>query len=138
MDNWHGKPMAAKTADAIAAIKSIIVDESAHIDPILPTNDLDEVDISNIRLDTPPDYKLGELIATRVAYGKGLPKLGANNTRVVAMDGDTKNSTYAIFFKVSITFLHYNILYILYIHQLFICRMPSQIDSSNVLLLSRI
>ena len=39
-------------------------------------------------------------VAVRVAYGNGLPKLGANNNNVVAMDGDTKNSTYAIQFKV--------------------------------------
>ena len=39
-------------------------------------------------------------VATRLAYGTALVKIGKNNSRVVAMDGDTKNSTFAIKFKV--------------------------------------
>jgi len=42
-----------------------------------------------------PKYKLGEMIATRVAYGKALAKLGDVDPRIVALDGDTKNSTFA-------------------------------------------
>jgi len=43
-------------------------------------------------------------VATRVAYGTALVKLGQNNDRVVALDGDTKNSTFAITFKVCISY----------------------------------
>ena len=39
-----------------------------------------------------PAYELGEKVATRVAYGTALAKLGAVDPRVVALDGDTKNS----------------------------------------------
>ena len=39
-------------------------------------------------------------VATRAAYGTALAKIGKNNHRVVAMDGDTKNSTFAQKFKV--------------------------------------
>ena len=39
-------------------------------------------------------------VATRLAYGTGLAKLGKNNPRVIALDGDTKNSTYSIKLKV--------------------------------------
>ena len=42
-----------------------------------------------------PDYKLGEKVATRAAYGTALAKLGTSNPLVVALDGDTKNSTFA-------------------------------------------
>jgi transketolase len=42
-----------------------------------------------------PEYKLGEKIATRAAYGTALAKLGSGDQRVVALDGDTKNSTFA-------------------------------------------
>ena len=42
-----------------------------------------------------PAYTLGEKVATRVAYGTALAKLGAVDDRVVALDGDTKNSTFA-------------------------------------------
>ena len=43
----------------------------------------------------PPAYNLGDKVATRGAYGTALPKLGEANPLVVALDGETKNSTYA-------------------------------------------
>ena len=48
----------------------------------------------------PLTYKLGDSVATREAYGTGLLRIGTVDPRVVALDGDTKNSTYADkFFK---------------------------------------
>jgi len=44
------------------------------------------------------DYKLGEMVATRVAYGKALAKLGELNKDIVVLDGDVQNSTYTIYF----------------------------------------
>jgi transketolase len=45
-------------------------------------------------------YKPGDLIATREAYGNALLRVGTADQRIVAMDGDTKNSTFADkFFK---------------------------------------
>lgn len=38
-------------------------------------------------------------IATRKAYGMALAKLGRYNEHVVALDGDTKNSTFCELFK---------------------------------------
>ena len=35
-------------------------------------------------------------MATRAAYGDALVKLAKNNQHVIAMDGDTKNSTFSI------------------------------------------
>lgn len=37
--------------------------------------DAPKIDISNIKLDTPPSYKLGEMIATRAAYGTAIAKV---------------------------------------------------------------
>lgn len=54
-----------------------------------------EVDINNVKLCSPPNYKLGDAVATRLAYGTALAKIGADNDRVIALDGDTKNSTYS-------------------------------------------
>ena len=49
-----------------------------------------------------PSYKPGELVATREAYGTALIKIGKVDPRVVAIDGDTKNSTFADkFFKAN-------------------------------------
>ncbi len=42
-----------------------------------------------------PDYSPEDQVATRQAYGAALAKLGAANPAVVALDGDTKNSTYS-------------------------------------------
>src|SRR3954463_1974489 len=42
-----------------------------------------------------PAYKLGDLIATREAFGTALAKLGEADGRVVALDADVKNSTFS-------------------------------------------
>jgi len=44
------------------------------------------------------DYKFGEAVATRVAYGKALVKLGELNENIVVLDGDVQNSTYTQYF----------------------------------------
>ena len=46
------------------------------------------------------NYKLfisiiGESLATRAAYGNAIVKIAKNNDRVVALDGDMKNSTFS-------------------------------------------
>jgi transketolase len=40
-----------------------------------------------------PQYRLGEQVATREAFGTALEKLGGSEPAVVALDGDVKNST---------------------------------------------
>jgi transketolase len=42
-----------------------------------------------------PSYKLGDLVATREAYGTALAKLAEADQRVVALDADVKNSTFS-------------------------------------------
>jgi transketolase len=41
------------------------------------------------------EYKVGDKIATRKAYGDALRTLGARDEKVVALDGEVSNSTYA-------------------------------------------
>lgn len=99
-DNWHGKPLGNKTEESVQAISRCIVNPGPHgISAPVPTNHLTQVDISNIRLSKPPSYELGQKLAPRQAYGTALTKLGESCPYVVAMDGDTKNSTFAIKFK---------------------------------------
>jgi len=43
----------------------------------------------------PPNFKLGDMVATREVYGDALAKLGAVDPRIVALDGDVKNSTFS-------------------------------------------
>ena len=46
-----------------------------------------------------PSYALGQEVATREAYGTALAKLSKTCQEVVALDGDTKNSTFSERFK---------------------------------------
>lgn len=41
-----------------------------------------------------PDYKIGQSVASREAFGVGLKNLAAVNPKVYAIDGDVKNSTF--------------------------------------------
>merc|ERR1712241_1460491 len=54
-----------------------------------------KVDISGIKLSALPAYTRGEALATRQAYGNAIVKIAQNNDRVVALDGDMKNSTFS-------------------------------------------
>ena len=90
---WHGKPVKGDDLDkALAELPN----GRAPAAPaggrppayeVTPTAPRGEV--------VAPAYTLGEKVATRVAYGTALAKLGAVDDRVVALDGDTKNSTFA-------------------------------------------
>ena len=42
---------------------------------------------------TPNKYRIGDLVATRVAFGNALVSAGKKNKDIVAIDGDVKNST---------------------------------------------
>jgi transketolase len=45
-----------------------------------------------------PRYELGEEVATRKAYGEALAAVGAADGRIVALDGEVSNSTFAEIF----------------------------------------
>ncbi|XP_004525984.1 transketolase [Ceratitis capitata] len=98
-ENWHGKPLGDKACDCIRKLEYSIINRSPCPVALKPRTNagmtVPEVNISNVKLDTPPAYKLGEPVATRVAYGTALTKIAAGCDRVIALDGDTKNSTYS-------------------------------------------
>ncbi|XP_018342998.1 PREDICTED: transketolase-like protein 2 isoform X2 [Trachymyrmex septentrionalis] len=101
-ENWHGKPLGNRAADVLQHLNGLLKNPgNLQLHPQKPlVDDAPVVDISNIALAFPPNYKLGEQVATRVAYGTALAKVAKNNARVIALDGDTKNSTYAEKIKV--------------------------------------
>ncbi|KAH8326545.1 hypothetical protein KR067_010056 [Drosophila pandora] len=96
-DNWHGKPLGDKAAEVVKHLQGLIVTKDVKLCPktVGKSGAAPEVDISNVKLSSPPSYKLGDSIATRLAYGTALAKIAKNNDRVIALDGDTKNSTYS-------------------------------------------
>ncbi|XP_073446897.1 transketolase-like protein 1 [Dendrobates tinctorius] len=98
-DNWHGKPMPKDKVESIIKEIQDNIQTNKSLTPAAPVKDAPEVDIADIKMLTPPSYKVGDKIATRKAYGLALAKLGHANSRVVALDGDTKNSTFAEIFK---------------------------------------
>jgi transketolase len=91
-DGWHGKPVkkGEELAKAVAELGETNV--AIRVEPrryAAPPRDASK---------TPgltPAYTLGQEVATREAYGTALAKLARSSTRVVAIDGDTKNSTFA-------------------------------------------
>jgi len=101
-DNWHGKPLGAKGEEAIAQLRSQMADPDVtgeKVNQNVVTDDAPALDLAPICIATPRTYKARTKVATRAAYGTALAKLGENSTRVVALDGDTKNSTFAITFQ---------------------------------------
>ncbi|KAI4802160.1 hypothetical protein KUCAC02_020014 [Chaenocephalus aceratus] len=100
LDNWHGKPIPKDKVDGLLKeLKAQIQVPNKTLCPELPKEDTEPADLSPIALLSPPAYKKGEKIATRRAYGVALAKLGEASKRVVALDGDTKNSTFSETFK---------------------------------------
>lgn len=97
LENWHGKPLGSEADRVVQHLTSLIKNKGPlQVHPQKPlSDDAPVVNISNIKLASPPSYKPGDMIATRLAYGTAIQKLAQNNDRVIALDGDTKNSTYS-------------------------------------------
>ncbi|MEK7781457.1 MAG: transketolase [Verrucomicrobiota bacterium] len=98
-DGWHGKTLnAEEAAKAVAELQPSSKSAAGVAIPApsaLPApNNAAPASYPGI------NYNMGDLIATREAYGAALLRIGEANRAVVAMDGDTKNSTYSErFFK---------------------------------------
>ncbi|XP_050784097.1 transketolase-like protein 1 [Gopherus flavomarginatus] len=98
-ENWHGKPMPKdKVEYIISAIRSRIQTHEVLV-PQPPIEDIPQISIAGICMPSPPEYTTGDKVATRKACGVALAKLGAASERVVALDEDTKNSTFSELFK---------------------------------------
>ena len=93
-DGWHGKALSKdEAARAIAELQPGA--KSAAGFPIPAPTPLPAPANAAPAAYPPTTYNLGDLVATREAYGNALVRIGAVDQRVVAMDGDTKNSTYS-------------------------------------------
>jgi transketolase len=95
-DNWHGK--AFKKDELEKAVKEL---ESQMVSGVtVKAPDLIRKPQSTSRpAETAkalpaPNYKLGDQVATREAFGDALAKLVVADSRIVVLDADVKNSTY--------------------------------------------
>ncbi|TAK91903.1 MAG: transketolase [Verrucomicrobia bacterium] len=98
-EGWHGKPLNAE--EAARAIAELQPSAQSAAGVAIPAPDALPAPHTAAPASFPAiSYKAGDLIATREAYGAAISRVGEADGRVVAMDGDTKNSTFAEkFFK---------------------------------------
>jgi transketolase len=98
-DGWHGKPL--NKEEAAKAIAELQPSAKSGLGVPIPTPNPLPAPANAVPASYPPiNYNLGDKIATREAYGTALARLGEADLRIVAVDGDTKNSTFADkFFK---------------------------------------
>jgi transketolase len=87
--NQHGKPLADPEAavEELGGVRSLRIEVQAPPAP-------QPFEIATAAVDR-PSYEVGEKVATRGAYGDALAWLGSIDERVVALDGEVGNSTYA-------------------------------------------
>jgi transketolase len=98
-DNWHGKPL---KPDQLESALSELAEGRIAIDlpaVVARARRRAERKPATIGSTPPPGYAKGDLVATREAYGAALARVGTADSRVVAIDADTKNSTYAEVFQ---------------------------------------
>jgi transketolase len=104
-DGWHGRPfppdMAERAIAELGGVRELVVrgprPEPAQPGPVpdKPTTAPPPPATQAKPGATPPEYKVGEKVETRKAYGDALVALGARDDRVVVLDGEVSNSTFA-------------------------------------------
>jgi transketolase len=102
--DWHGKPFPQDMADRAIAelggVRELTVrgprPEVVEPGPVPENPSTIPTQGATAEPSTEwPEYKVGEKVATRKAYGDALRTLGARDINVVALDGEVSNSTYA-------------------------------------------
>jgi transketolase len=93
--DWHGKPFPADMAERAIAelggVRQLVLRGPCPV-PTPATHGNGRAATGAVTL---PRYAVGDKVATRKAYGDALVALGAADPRVVALDGEVSNSTYA-------------------------------------------
>ncbi len=90
---WHGKAL----DDPEQAIEELGGERNIRVEVAKPDFEGEPHSFEERPLEL-PTWELGEEVATRLAYGEALVAVGAANGKVVALDGEVSNSTYAELF----------------------------------------
>ena len=98
-NDWHGKPLkkGEELDRALAELEAQFVGTTAAPQIPLPPARSSALDDRRGHAGAvpPPAYEMGAHVATREAYGTAIATLGLIDSRVVALDGDVKNSTFS-------------------------------------------
>jgi transketolase len=91
---WHGKPFPPEME--VRAIRELGGERHLVIRGPLPEKATDETPstTSESPIDL-PTYSVGDPVATRKAYGDSLAAIGASDPRLVVLDAEVSNSTFA-------------------------------------------
>ena len=93
-DGWHGKALSKD--EAARAVNELQPRARSGLDVAIPRpTDLPAPPTEGAKAYAAFNYNKGDKVATREAYGAALVRLGEADKRIVAVDGDTKNSTFA-------------------------------------------
>ena len=95
-EGWHGKALKpdelARALNELGPMPGIDAKKLVNVPPKPHCEPLKE------KAPAPPKYNVSDMVATREAYGTMLEKLGLND-KIIAIDGDVKNSTFSERFK---------------------------------------
>ena len=95
-DAWHGKPLSKEEAERAIAELQPKARRAAEFNLAIAAPAPDEAKATETSQSFPPlNYEKGKAVATREAYGNALARLGEAVPKLVAVDGDTKNSTFS-------------------------------------------
>ena len=90
-NGWHGKAVAEEAVAELGGLRNLQIDV-AKPEPG-----------SSHRFETTtaswPAYEVGSAVSTRKAYGEALAALGSEDGKVVVLDGEVSNSTFAEIFR---------------------------------------
>ncbi|GHO67537.1 transketolase [Ktedonobacter sp. SOSP1-52] len=92
-EGWHGKPVPKDKEDE--ALQELHRPARSMTFSVQKPENLQPASIPPAKAVDLPRYEVGSSEATRKAYGDALKALGDADGRVVAMDGEVSNSTYA-------------------------------------------
>jgi transketolase len=94
-EHWHGKPLGREAAEkAIAELTKHLTGIHERWQPALPAASAPPQSAPKRGSAPSPPYSGDKEIAPRKAFGDALAALAPLDPRIVALDGDVKNSTY--------------------------------------------
>jgi transketolase len=96
LNGWHGKPLPrAKADETIRALKSHASSAWGKISIPKPESFTQSMRAPASESKPTLGYDRATPVSTRKAFGNALSRLGSRDPHIVALDGDTENSTYS-------------------------------------------